>query len=73
MNFKDFLRTKTAAGAILKVMVPARNYSRMGYSYDFQLEPNLHGLYVFDFQITAHNCTAGYDVIIWLSKDKPIF
>ena len=73
MNFKYFLETKTAAGAILKVMVPARNYSKTGHSYEFLEDSELHRLFVFDFQITAHNYTAGYDAIIWLSKDKPIF
>lgn len=73
MNFKYFLETKTAAGAILKVMVPARNYNKTGQRFEFLAESDLHKLYVFDFQITAHNYTAGYDAIIWLSKDKPIF
>ena len=56
-----------------KVMVPASNYYKMGHSYEFLAESDLHKLYVFDFQITAHDYTAGYDAIIWLSKDKPIF
>ena len=73
MNFKYFLSTKVSPGAILKVMVPARNYSKTGHSYEFFEELDLHRLNVFDFQITAHNYTAGYYAIKWLSKDEPIF
>ena len=73
MNFKYFLETKAHPGAILKVMIPAKNYYKTGYSYEFLEESDLHKLYVFDFQITAHNYTAGYDAIIWLSNDKSIF
>lgn len=73
MNFKYFLETKAHPGAILKVMVPATNYYKTGHSYEFLELSDLHRLSVFDFQITAHNYTAGYDAIIWLSKDEPIF
>ena len=73
MNFKYFLETKTAPGAILKVMVPARNYCKTDHACEFLDEFELLRLYVFDFQITAHDYPAGYDAIIWLSQDKPIF
>ena len=73
MNFKYFLSTKVSPGAILKVMVSARNYCKMDHACEFLDEFELLKLQVFDFQITAHDYTAGYDAIIWLSKDKPIF
>lgn len=73
MNFKYFLETKAAPGAILKIMVPARNYCKTGHACEFLEESDLQRLHVFDFQITAHDYTVGYDAIIWLSKDEPIF
>ena len=72
MNFKYFLSTKASPGAILKVMVPTRNYCKTGHSYEFLEESDLHRLNVFDFQITAHDYAAGYDAIIWLSSDNQL-
>lgn len=35
MDFKHFLETKTATGAILKVIVPVINYSRTAVAESF--------------------------------------